>query len=161
MTTFFVIAGIATALFLTVRIIIVKRSRKPKTVRDLLNENPRFREMSNVFNALSELNVDGTDEDAIPDGYGEFGLEVTNPIPVKTVFGSISYLRKLQMLDGTKVTYERLGSARAPNNDNPIDLYEISANGQQITTLYVSPYNKRNSERAPNGFKLVGIFLKD
>ena len=46
-----------------------------------------------------------------------------------------------------------LGSTSAANIENPIDMYAISVNEKQIATLYIS-YNKKNSERAPKGFKL-------
>ena len=96
----------------------------------------------------------GTEEDTMPEGYGEFGLEVTNPIPVKTIVGNLIYLDQLWTEDGIKVSYERIGSMQVPNIPSIIDNYRIFANGKEIATLYICPYNKKNSERAPKGFKL-------
>ena len=97
----------------------------------------------------------GTDADVIPEGTGEFGLEATNPIPTSTNFGSISYLGKLRTLDGVKVEYERRGSYEAANIPSMIDGYKITANGKDVATIFLCPYNKKNSEIAPRGFKLA------
>jgi len=99
----------------------------------------------------------GTDADVIPEGTGEFGLEVTNPIPTSTNFGSISYLGKLRTLDGVKVEYERRGSYQAANIPSMIDGYKITANGKDVATIFLCPYNKKNSEVAPRGFKLAPL----
>jgi hypothetical protein len=96
----------------------------------------------------------GTAEDTMPEGYGEFGLEVTNPIPTQTPVGSRTYLEQLHTADGVKVDYERIGSMRAPNIPYMIDGYRIFANSREVATLYICPYNKKNSERAPKGFTL-------
>lgn len=131
-----------------------KPKAKPKSVMDALNENPQFKEMKGLYEVMQTMNEGGTDEDVMPDGYGEFGHEPTNPIPVNTVMGSIAYLGKLRTLDGIKVQYERMGSITAPNIDNMIDEYEIVANGKKITHLFICPYNKKNSDRPPKGFKI-------
>ena len=99
----------------------------------------------------------GTDADVIPEGTGEFGLEVTNPIPTSTNYGSISYLGKLRTLDGVKVEYERRGSYQAANIPSMIDGYKITANGKDVATIFLCPYNKKNSEIAPRGFKLAPL----
>lgn len=157
MTTFLIITGIVILLIIVLNSVKTKPKEKPKSIMDALNENPKFQEMQGLFDAMSKLNEGGTTQDTIPDGYGEFGHEVTNPIPVNTIMGNMAYLGKLRTLDGKKVHYERFGSTGAPNIENPIDIYEISVDGQKITTLYISPYNKKNSERPPKGFKLVAL----
>jgi hypothetical protein len=149
MTTFLIIVGI-------VIIIIVLKSikvkAKPKTLYDQLMEIPGMEEQKKLYDLMSKMNEEGsgTEDNEIPEGYGEFGLEVTNPVPTNTVFGSTSYLGRLRTLDGVKVTY-----MNAPNILQIIDGYRIFANGKQIATLYICPYNKRNSTKAPNGFKLI------
>ena len=157
MTTFLIITGIVITIIIVMNFIKTKPKEKPKSIMDKLNEDPKFKEMQELFEAMSMLNEGGTEEDTIPDGYGEFGYDVTNPIPVNTVMGNMAYLGKLRTLDGEKVQYERLGSTSAPNIENPIDAYEISVNRQVLTTLYISPYNKKNSERPPKGFKLSAL----
>ena len=135
----------------------IESKRKPKTVMDKLLEDPKFREMKVLYEAMQGLNEGGTDQDIIPEGFGEFGHNVTNPVPVNTVFGNTAYLGRLRTPDGIKVRYERKGSTRAKNIKNPIDVYDIFNGEELIATIYISPYNKKNSELAPKGFKLEGL----
>lgn len=128
---------------------------KSKSVMDELNANPEFRKLSDLYEAMSILNQGGTDQDTLPNGYGEYGYDITNPIPVKTVFGNIAYLSRLRTLDGVKVEYERIGSSKSPISDHPVDGYEIFAGGQKVAVLYIDPYNKKNSRKAPRNFKLI------
>lgn len=154
MITFLIITGLVIGVIIIMSLIKSKPKEKPKSIMDELNENPLFK----IMNEMSNLNENATDNHTITqDGYGEFGYEVTNPIPVKSVLGNMAYLEKLRTLDGQKVEYERIGSTSAPNIDMPIDMYEISVNNEQITTLYISSYHNKNSERAPKNFKLVAI----
>lgn len=104
---------------------------------------------------------DGCDTDEIPGGNGEFGWDASNPIPTNTPIGSTSYLARLRYSDGAKVVYERSGSTYSDVNTKPIDIYAIShPNGQALTTLYISPYNKRNSAKAPCGFSLLSTIIE-
>ncbi len=154
MTTFLIITAIVIGIIILLNSIKTKSKEKPKSVMDALNEDPKFQEMKGLFEAMEKLNEGGTDQDVMPDGYGEFGHDITNPIPVNTVMGSIAYLGKLRTMAGTKVQYERVGSTSAPNIDQIIDEYEIFDNGQKIATLFICPYNKKNSDRPPKGFKI-------
>ena len=129
--------------------------RKPESVLDALNENPIFRQQKDLYERLSLMCEDGVDADELPNGQGEFGMTASNPIPCKTTFGSTAYLARLRTLDGTKVVYERLGHVRSDVIPHPVDFYAIShPNGQELATLYISPYQKRISNKAPRGFKL-------
>jgi hypothetical protein len=98
----------------------------------------------------------GVDADEMPNGTGEYGLTATNPIPCKTIFGSTAYLGRLRAADGAKVAYERLGSTQSSVSAYPIDIYGVThPNGRSIATLYISPYHKRISAKAPRGFILA------
>jgi hypothetical protein len=116
-------------------------------------DNAKIQEMKELFELMQRMNEDGTNEDEIPEGYGEFGYELTNPIPVNTAFGSASYLTKLKTLSNQKVSYERLGSFDSPVSEHPVDGYIISSGGKELATLYFSCYHKKNSENAPQNFK--------
>ncbi len=130
--------------------------RKPKTVWDALQENPLFQQETELYEAMCLMCEDGIDADELSNGLGEFGLVPSNPIPCKTVYGSISYLGRLRTPDGTKVTYERSGSIMSDVSRHPIDVYDVShPNGQRLATLFISPYQKRVSGKAPQGFKLA------
>jgi hypothetical protein len=97
----------------------------------------------------------GCDADEIPSGLGEFGFDPTNPIPVRGTASNDIYLGGLRTKNGQVVVFKRLGSLTSPNIDGNIDEYEISQGGRVLCKLYISPYNKRTSERPPAGFILV------
>lgn len=129
---------------------------KPKTAWDELQENPIFQQQKELFEAMSLMCEDGVDADEMPNGRGDFGMVPSNPIPCKTVFGSTSYLGRLRTPDGTKVVYERAGSVASGVSPHPVDAYEVShPNGPKLATLFISPYQKRISGKAPRGFKLA------
>jgi hypothetical protein len=114
--------------------------------KDKIND-PAF-----FFEKLNALNTSGTSLDVMPEGFGEFGLTVTNPIPVCTILGTHFYLSKLKTANGEIITYKRRGSTGAQNIKAIIDVYEVFCTDQKIATLYICPYNKKNSNKAPKGF---------
>ena len=120
----------------------------------LLSKNVRasFLDSAREF---AQSNPTGTDQDEMPEGYGEFGLEITNPIPTASIPDSYFYLDRLRTLSGEKITYDRIGGMKAPNIKHTVDGYSISANGKQIAIIYICAYNKKTSSKAPKSFKLV------
>ena len=135
---------------------IIKNNDSPSKLDiDSQNRGQKMAVLSELQSALEGLNSSGTTEDMMPQGYGEFGLEVTNPIPVNTILGSAVYLDKLRTIEGNKITYRRIGSVSAKNISSVIDSYEISTNDKHVATIFICPYNKKNSEKAPKGFKLT------
>lgn len=105
---------------------------------------------------IEKMCESGTDQDVIPWGIGEFGLAATNPIPVHKKYGVWAYTKRLRPLEGSDFILidERPGSAHAPNIKHPIDAYVFSLNGKDLITLYFSIYHRKNSNKAPKGFKL-------
>jgi len=102
------------------------------------------------------MGEDGVDADEMPNGNGEFGLALSNPIPCHTIVGGYAYLDRLRSSDGAKIKYDRIGSFGSDVSSHPVDGYVISdTNGQKLANIYISPYQKRNSNKAPKGFKLV------
>jgi hypothetical protein len=129
---------------------------RPKSVWDALNENPEFQEQKALFEAMRILSEDGADADELPNGKGEFGTSASNPIPCNSVFGSTSYLAHLRTADGIEIEYERIGSVISDVSPHPVDEYQISLpGGQPLTRLFISPYQKRTSQRAPVGLRLI------
>jgi hypothetical protein len=116
------------------------------------NERASLIEITREFSKSS--NPKGTDKDVMPEGYGEFGLEITNPIPTSSIPDSYFYLNSLRTQNGSEITFNRIGSMGAPNISQTIDAYTISANGQELATIYICPYNKKTSTKAPKGFML-------
>lgn len=103
-----------------------------------------------------ESRKDGVDTDDIPKGYGSFGLCETNPVPTRDVSGSNEYLSRLRTIDGRPVESSRIGSTSAPDvTSGMIDMYAISIGDVSLGRVYLCPYHKRNSGKAPEGFRLV------
>lgn len=101
--------------------------------------------------AKGDIYGDGVDADQIPGAIGEFGLDVNNPIPVKSVLGAIEYLENLTFSDGSKVKYVRLHSTSSAYVKHPVDAYALSReSGDKVCTVYLSPYHKRNSRKKPD-----------
>ena len=88
-----------------------------------------------------------------PEGYGEFGYDKTNLIPVRGLMGATAYLSKLQTNKGDNLEYSRIGQAMALNIDNPVDMYEIRVNGEFHCKLFFCAYYKTMSNVAPKGFR--------
>ena len=101
---------------------------------------------------------DGATTDVIPGAYGEYGFSVTNPIPTRGIPSNEIYLKSLSLLSGEPFHWERIGSFGAPNIENPIDGYEIiSDRGENLCTIYISPYQKTISKTAPKGFYIKNL----
>lgn len=107
-----------------------------------------------LFFGIYLMYLQGKKQDRTPNGFGEFGLETTNPIPFVDIPSSFEYLNRLKTANGQAIQYKRLGSTKVENVENPIDMYEISVQGEILATLYVSPYQKHNCMTAPKGFIL-------
>lgn len=155
MITFLIITGVVIVIIFILNSVKVKE--KPKTIMDELKKDPQFNKLNDLFEVMKTMNTENLEVDVHPDGYGEFGHDITNPIPTNTPLGSIAYLGALKTLDGYKIQYERLGSTIAPNIDYPVNIYDIFKNDEKIATLYLTTRNKKNSEKAPKGFKLSAI----
>ena len=98
----------------------------------------------------------GCDADEIPEGVGRFGLDVTNPVPVHGFPECDRYLNRLRYR-GEPVTWFRVGAFRAENLAMPVDIYEIyDASSRPVGRIHISPYHRRTSGLAPEGFTLVG-----
>lgn len=108
--------------------------------------------LKELYDAMNSLSEGGCDTDEIPGAEGDFGWDVSNPVPTHTTFGSTSYLARLRTTSGEKISYERIGSFNSPLSEMPVDGYELKgAAGNELGIIYLSPYHKRNSEKPPNG----------
>jgi hypothetical protein len=101
------------------------------------------------------INTEGTDQDEIPNGIGEFGHSKTNAIPTHKVAGSYQYLNNLKTKNNKAIQYSRVGSLVLPYSKFPIDEYDIFENDKKIATIYISAYHKKNSNKAPKGFSII------
>ncbi|AFL83717.1 hypothetical protein Belba_1079 [Belliella baltica DSM 15883] len=106
-------------------------------------------------------NPQATDMDEIPGAIGKFGLEASNPIPIHGVPNSRIYLDNLRLRNGSPTSYERMGSMSNPSIEMPIDKYKIyDETGKEITTIFISPYHLKCSEKAPEGFMILDQLMK-
>ena len=117
-------------------------------------------EAAELLKAIIEYQVesrkDGVDTDDIPKAYGPYGLCKTNPVPTRGIPGSNEYLSRLRTKDGRSIESSRIGSTGAEDvTSGAIDMYSISSGGVSLGTVYLCPYHKRNSGKAPEGFRLV------
>lgn len=136
--------------------------RKPRSILEALQSSPDLRQQKELFDAMAAMCDAGIDADEFPDGVGEYGLTATNPIPCRTVFGSTAYLGRLRAADSAKVAYHRVGSTQSPVSSQPVDIYQVKhPTGLDLVTLYISPYQKRISKKAPLGFMLAGNSFED
>lgn len=104
--------------------------------------------------SLKDMYGDGTNSDVLPGSTGEFGWEITNPIPLQSIPASYVYLENLRFTDGMKVIYNRKGSVESDISTHPMDVYQIThPDGTVVGDLYISPYHKRNSNLKPKGLK--------
>ena len=134
------------------------KKKKPKSFMDEIEDiSPVAAKLMKMQLEMWRDNPRGCSTDEMPNGIGEFGLEATNPIPVNTVeLGSKKYLAKLRAPDGSKVNNRRIGSQTVDNIDKHIDSYLIThENGDDISTIYISPYQAKNSKKAPKGLNLI------
>jgi hypothetical protein len=125
---------------------------------DIFKKKPTAQdELASFLADMSALtSQNGLDVDELPNCFGEVGIDVNNPVPTKFVTGTNSYLSRVRTLDGNPISFERAGSVSAPHVENMIDRYSIkNSKGQDLGCIYISMYHKRNSKKAPAGFKLI------
>ncbi|MBA4301239.1 MAG: hypothetical protein C0433_14210 [Cyclobacterium sp.] len=97
-------------------------------------------------------NPQATDQDEIPGATGRFGYDPSNPIPIHGVPNAKFYLNNLRLPDGQPITYQREGSTSHESILLPIDQYLIfGPNEEELGRIYISPYHKKCSEKAPEG----------
>lgn len=112
-----------------------------------------------VEGMLNEIrnNAQACSVDEIPQGFGEFGLEKTNPVPTFGIPSNEEYLQCLRTLNGEILRYRRIGSIEVENINNRVDEYEVfNYQGETIAFIYVSPYHWTTSKKSPIGFYIKG-----
>lgn len=118
----------------------------------LMGENLPYTSES-ILGDMPWIYAAGTREDTIQDGYGEFGLVNTNPVPTISVRGSNRYLANLRF-GGQPVEANRMGSTSSDATPGSVDIYALTCAGRKVGTVFICPYHKRNSRKAPKGFSL-------
>jgi len=120
------------------------------------------KEMKELFFSELKTNPQACDTDEIPNTIGQFGLSPTNPVPVHFIPSNDIYLGRLRTTDGQPIKWERDGSLSIPNIEKSVDNYKIFDNtGKFLTHIYISPYHKKTSKKAPKGFEIVGGYTDE
>lgn len=101
-----------------------------------------------------DIIINNSKGDEMVGAYGRFGYDKTNPIPVRGFSGINNYFNRLRTSDYEEVTYQRIGVFSADNIRELIDGYLVSGIGQRENTLFLSIYNDRTSEKAPEKYIL-------
>lgn len=111
----------------------------------------RLAEKLGLVEAWAKLNADLLDAEEFPGGTGDLGLSPDNPIPCPD---PDAYFARLRTLTGHRVQL-RGGrfSTRSSVTPKPVDAYAVVAEGRNVL-VYLCIYCRRNSSRAPAGFKL-------
>ena len=125
---------------------------------DLFKKKPSAEdELASFLADMTALTTqNGLDVDELPNCFGEFGIDKNNPVPTKFAIGSMNYLSRLRTLDGNPIKFERSGSTSAPHIEQMLDAYSITdSQGNSLGNIYTCMYHKRNSRKAPKGFKLI------
>lgn len=123
---------------------VIKDERRKQSLQDIIDINP----------LMVKTNNSPIDADEFSNGHGDFGFSLSNPIPCNSVLGANLYLRQLTTVDGARVAHTRIGSFTSETVKLPVDGYQLEAGGMKLGTIYISPYQERNSRRAPSGFVL-------
>ena len=147
---------------------------------DFLSKIPKVN-INNTMHDINEENPIAYESDIIPEGFGKFGLEKTNPIPICGIENISNYMSQLRYetisKDGSSIIlpiqYQRtiendnseigsemlkvvglVGSAFANNIGNNIDVYNIYTfdGSEKLAKFYIHCYNQKTSKKAPIGF---------
>jgi hypothetical protein len=87
--------------------------------------------------------------DVVPNGEGQFGKSLENPIPTNGPIGEAIYLSSLR-INGDPILFHRLGS------HSNVDAFEIvSLDGTVWDIMFLSCYFPRRSKNAPAGYQLA------
>tara|TARA_B110000259_G_C13882867_1_gene349671 strand:- start:232 stop:735 length:504 start_codon:yes stop_codon:yes gene_type:complete len=108
-------------------------------------------------NQSNNQGLNKVQDNEIIGGFGIYGFDKTNPIPLMSIPESYGWLANLTTLEDKEISNERIGSFSVSNIKNSIDGYKISAQGAELATIYISAYSNSNSIKPPEGFKLCGL----
>jgi len=124
-------------------------NRPPSGKELLINGIKNF--FDSTMRQFKSLFFDEKDKDELPGAYGNFGFELTNPIPVRSYSDGYNYLNNLRTDSNNEIIYKITGTKYSQN----INHSSIFSNGEQIAIFYICPYQARTSKKAPAGFRLV------
>ena len=111
----------------------------------------------NLFNQMMALNgnVEGKyEDDEIVGCKGDYGLCMDNPVPIKGIPMETEYMDSLVTEDGRAITWKRIGSGCSKYVRYNVDIYKVKdEDGNELPTIYLSPYQSITAVRTPTGFR--------
>lgn len=114
-----------------------------------------YKSLGNVGESVEIINK------RIKGATGTYGLSVNNPIPIKGVQASYSFLDKLLTSKGEPIQYKRLGSFNSSVVKELIDGYAITDNlGHSLGTIYICGYCNVEDPEPPTGFIIKGMSIQ-
>ena len=136
----------------------------PKAVMKLFSRSYRILNDVELQNAdypammFAEFDDGAQTPDELPGAVGEFGRCADNPIPVNGPTGQVTYLSRLLTADTeSRMAFHRLGSTTSHVLDAMVDIFElVSVDGTRYDRLYLDMYHLGQSQRAPEGYRLIG-----
>ncbi|WP_397363277.1 hypothetical protein [Olleya sp. R77988] len=131
---------------------------KNKKNKQEIETDSFFEDMKKQMELLK--NEEGTELEELPNGKGEFGFSADNPIPLSSIPASREYLEKLVYIKpgSSQYSWKRVGSTRSNIVNSPVDIYSLlDTEPKVVKTIYIWPYNKIDSKKAPDGFGLMDI----
>ena len=111
-----------------------------------------YKSLGNVGNTVEIENK------RIKGAFGTYGMTLTNPVPIKGVQASYTFLDNLLTNLGEPILYKRLGSYSSPVTKELIDGYAISTkSGRSLGTIYICGYCNVVNPDPPVGFIIKGM----
>lgn len=124
---------------------------KEQKARNILERTAGMARSGDLDEMISARHDNIVTNGQISTGVGRFGLDVTNPIPVKGISGTENYFNKLSLQK--KISWDRLGSTSTQNINGNIDIYNLTAaDGSNLERLYICWYCSETSSKLPEGF---------
>ncbi len=115
------------------------------------NLKPEVRKaFDDQLKCFHEIYQSAVEADELPNGYGAYGTTITNPVLTISAWCSKDYLNRLRF-NGKAITYHRFGSKRSEVTPGSTDIYQIASDGESLGAIYICPYHKHNSKKAPKG----------
>ena len=116
--------------------------------------NPFVNEYSMQFQPAVKQNHRLLINGELPNTTGQFGVEKTNPIPVKSIPQAYEYVERL-LYQGQPITYQRLYSLSVDGFKHFIDKYEIKQNDKVVAELFIYSYAGATTTKTPEGFSFI------
>ena len=157
MITYLILTGIVILILFTLHIFPLE-SQRNKHPLVYLKKRPNY--LDELSSNLASINFGGYELEVIPEGFGEFGYTITNPMPIKPGIGYLTYFKKLRTINDKEIRYKYLRTTQSKNIKYYIDEYEITIDNVKAANLFICPFYVTNSLRAPYGFKIIKDDIK-